>query len=389
MRPSVTPPPVSVVVPTYERRDYVRLAVDSVLAQTFADFELIVVDDGSTDGTERALRDLDPRLRYERQENRGPAAARNAGLALARGEIVAFLDSDNRWLPEHLAVVTELLARFPEAVLATTCPGFAARGRAPVSRAELVDVLPRLLLVNRVGWTSGAAIRSEALRRVGGYDERLPVFEDTDLWIRLATTGPFCLLRRRTIVHQTTRGGLKQRGVRAGLYPEAMRISHATARELLRSSGRPDAADLAARLDGKELLVSALAAFARRDEGSGRRLLAEACSRLPALSHEPEVVIAALQLMPVPRREAALVVEALAAAWPDRVADTPRYLSGYGAVRALGGRRLRSALRQAVRAGGWLRPRFLARTAPVSATLVRGWLHEKAARGIETGQPAA
>src|SRR5438132_3254976 len=103
------PPAVSVIVPTFQRREYVVRAVGSVLAQTYEDFELIVVDDGSTDGTGEALAGLDGRLRYLWQENRGTGAARNTGLRLARGEIVAFLDSDNRWLPHHLGIVTEVL----------------------------------------------------------------------------------------------------------------------------------------------------------------------------------------------------------------------------------------------------------------------------------------
>ena len=108
---------ISVIIPTYQRREYVARAVRSVLVQTFSDFELIVIDDGSTDGTDEALTGLDSRLRYQWQENGGPGAARNAGIALARGEIVAFLDSDNRWLPRHLAIVTDVLERHPEAVL--------------------------------------------------------------------------------------------------------------------------------------------------------------------------------------------------------------------------------------------------------------------------------
>src|SRR2546421_13038913 len=99
-------PAVSVIVPTFQRREYVVRAVGSVLAQTYEDFELIVVDDGSTDGSGVALAGLDCRLRYLWQENRGTGAARQKGLGLVRGEIVAFLASHYTWLPPHLWIVT-------------------------------------------------------------------------------------------------------------------------------------------------------------------------------------------------------------------------------------------------------------------------------------------
>src|SRR2546423_455961 len=96
-------PAVSVLVPTYQRRAAVALAVRSILAQTYRDFEVIVVDDGSTDGTEDEVAPLG--VRYLWQENRGVSAARNAGLWVARGRIIAFLDSDNMWYPDHLEYI--------------------------------------------------------------------------------------------------------------------------------------------------------------------------------------------------------------------------------------------------------------------------------------------
>ena len=95
-------PAVSVVIPTYNRRRRVERAVASVLEQTFGDFELLVVDDGSEDGTEGSLAGLDSRLRYLRQANKGPASARNTGIRNSGAPVVAFLDADNRWRPDHL-----------------------------------------------------------------------------------------------------------------------------------------------------------------------------------------------------------------------------------------------------------------------------------------------
>jgi len=108
-------PRVSVVIPTFNRARLVGLTIDSVLAQTFRDFEIIVVDDGSTDDTAALLAGFGERVRVLRQPNQGMNPARNAGLAAARGEYVALLDSDDLWEPYKLALQVELLDRFPDA----------------------------------------------------------------------------------------------------------------------------------------------------------------------------------------------------------------------------------------------------------------------------------
>jgi glycosyl transferase family 2 len=237
-------PRVSVVIPTYQRRNYVRRALASVLAQSSQDFELIVVDDGSTDGTGSAVDGLDDRIRYEWQENGGVSSARNAGIRLARGDLVAFLDSDDQWLPDHLAIVSDVLARHPEAVLCSTSPRFDAGGRQPSSRAEIADLLPLLFVENVVGAPSGLVVRRTALLEAGGFDERLPVMEGWELWLRLARLGPFALLRRRTFVFQATRGFLTERSSRSGDYQRAMDIVAASAATIAADSGRSDASDL-------------------------------------------------------------------------------------------------------------------------------------------------
>ncbi len=386
MRPGMSAT-VSVIVPTYQRRDYLLRAVASILAQTYERFELIVVDDGSTDGTDQALRDLDRRLRYHWQENRGPAAARNAGIAMARGEIVAFLDSDNRWRPHHLALLTDALARFPQAVLATSCPSFQIAGRTPAARAELVDALPSLLLRNVVGYTSCTAIRADALRAAGGFDEQLPVFEDTDLWLRLAMQGPFCMVPHRTIVHQSTRGGLKQRGVRAGRYLPAVVLSTRRAEERLRCMDRADRDDLIARARARVLLVEAVRGLSTGDHEATRRALVEACALAPELSSTPEIVLGQLRLAPVEDTEASRLINAAGRLWPAQDSDTARYLHGYGAVRTLRAGHVTEAGRQLWPARTWLDPRFLARTTPISFRLVRGWLQQRRGHGDETVPP--
>jgi len=120
---------VSVIIATYNRADYVRQAVDSVLAQSLRDFELIVVDDGSTDGTAAVLAEYGARIRVIATPNRGAARARNAGLAAATGEYVAFLDSDDLSDPERLSLQAAVLDTFPDIGLVyTECAGFDDRG---------------------------------------------------------------------------------------------------------------------------------------------------------------------------------------------------------------------------------------------------------------------
>src|SRR5262245_25465113 len=104
---------VSVIVPTFNRADTIKRGIRSVQAQTFTDWELIVVDDGSTDNTVALIEGCDPRLKLIRQENQGTAGARNAGLHASAGSYIAFLDSDDEWLPHHLELCVGFLEALP------------------------------------------------------------------------------------------------------------------------------------------------------------------------------------------------------------------------------------------------------------------------------------
>src|SRR5262245_14811896 len=113
-------PLVSVIMPTFKRADTIRRAIRSVQAQTFTDWELIVVDDGSTDNSVALIEGRDPRLKILRQENQGTAGARNAGLLASAGSYIAFLDSDDEWLPHHLELCVSFLNAFPEEQFVTS-----------------------------------------------------------------------------------------------------------------------------------------------------------------------------------------------------------------------------------------------------------------------------
>lgn len=209
-------PRVSVLMAAHDAAATIASAVDSVRAQTMPDFELLVVDDGSTDRTAEVLARIDdPRLRVLRQANAGPAAARNRALAASHGEYVACLDADDLWMPEKLAWQMAALAAAPDAAV--------AYGFADVVDADLVhaysdrrirrdgDVYADLLLSNFIFSGSNTMIRRAALDRVGGFDESMRAVEDWELHVRLARRYPFVCVPRVVLRYRLTEGSLSSR----------------------------------------------------------------------------------------------------------------------------------------------------------------------------------
>lgn len=195
-------PTVSVVIPTYNRRAYVQEAIDSVLAQTYRDFEIIVVDDGSTDGTGEALAACyGDRITYLWQENQGESVARNRAIDLARGEFIAFLDSDDVWLPEKLARQVPVLKGSPGAVLVGAEAAAIDKDGHPIERPpychgwhERPPTLESLLLHEQSFPPSLAVVRRSAVAELGGFDAHIRYGEDWELWLRLRQLGPFVFL---------------------------------------------------------------------------------------------------------------------------------------------------------------------------------------------------
>lgn len=188
---------VTVVIPTYNRANLLRRAVDSVVAQTFRDLELIIVDDGSSDGTGEAVQAFrDPRVVFLRHStNRGAPAARNTGIRHARGRYVAFLDADDEWLPRKLEVQLQLFREtdLPRLGLVTSYAFSAYEGRrkvlAPSSRRPRRGWLFEELLQRRpvIPWaTSGLLVRQEALDESTMFDESLPAAQDWDFVLRIS-----------------------------------------------------------------------------------------------------------------------------------------------------------------------------------------------------------
>ena len=182
--PPAGTPTVSVILCTYNRREVVGRAIRSVLAQTFAEFELLVIDDGSTDGTAEvvlAFAARDPRIVYERHANRGLAAARNAGLALARGEWVTFLDSDDAYAPDHLAVRIALVEAEPVDAL---FGGVRLRGDRKLRFVADVERPGHKIHLTHCHIGGTLFARRAVLAALGGFHE-IPYAEDHELMTRI------------------------------------------------------------------------------------------------------------------------------------------------------------------------------------------------------------
>jgi len=187
---------VSVVIPAYNSADYISEALDSVLAQTFRDYEVIVVNDGSPDTPrlEQALAPYQDRIRYIKQQNRGPSAARNAAILESCGKYIAFLDSDDRWLPFHLESQLRLLEKDPSVSLVyadgiVTVGGAPARTCFQINRQNRPITFEMLIQEDCTVTTSSTVASREALLKAGLFDERFRHCEDFDLWARVLLYG--------------------------------------------------------------------------------------------------------------------------------------------------------------------------------------------------------
>jgi glycosyltransferase involved in cell wall biosynthesis len=183
---------VSVVIPLYNARDVIRETVASALAQTWQDFEIIVVDDGSSDGGGDLIQNLDARLRYVRQANAGVAAARNHGIALAKGEAIALLDHDDLWLPAKLERQVAVLQQRPEVGMVVTDVAHIDRAGRPLPIPGCSynpdESFARLFVQGYVPTPSAAMIRKSVFEAVGGFDEAFGSagMDDHELWPRIA-----------------------------------------------------------------------------------------------------------------------------------------------------------------------------------------------------------
>jgi GT2 family glycosyltransferase len=212
MRPSniETNPVVSVIIPAYNAGDHIGEALQSVFAQTFDDFEVIVIDDGSTetDQLERALSPYRERVIYLIQNNQGPSCARNAGIRRARGDFIAFLDSDDVWMPEYLAEQVGLLRDTPS--LDLVYADLLNFGEGPEAGMTYMEQCPSkgavtfesLLVEDCQVPLSATVARRRALIDAGLFDQAFRWSEDYDLWLRLAHRGGRMKYQRRVLARR-------------------------------------------------------------------------------------------------------------------------------------------------------------------------------------------
>lgn len=193
-------PEVSVITPVFNRPELLVTAVRSVLAQRFANWELIIVDDGSTDETPALLARRGDALRVIRQANAGMSAARNTGIAASRGEFVAFLDSDDWWRPHKLAQQVALLDAEPDIGFCSHATELQSPEGVKVGEWDgppnAENLVARILGGHSAvaGGASSVMVRRALLERTGGFDARLRGAEDTDQWVRLAAAGRYACL---------------------------------------------------------------------------------------------------------------------------------------------------------------------------------------------------
>ncbi len=246
-------PRVSVVVPTYNSADRVTDAIKSVLAQTYTDFEIVVIDDGSTDQTEEALRQFGDRIHYFKQENHGVSAARNAGIRKSRGEYIAFLDSDDFWLPEKLAEQVPVLDADREVGLVysdwtvmsgeTVLQSSYHKNLTPASGYVFDQLIQRGFVL-----TSGVVVRRRCLDDVGDFDKSLAIAQDYDLWLRISYRWQIQLVNKCLFTKRSFDGSLSTNLTKTAV--ERIALYQKTLREL------PDITQRSRRLMKRQIAIN-------------------------------------------------------------------------------------------------------------------------------------
>jgi hypothetical protein len=197
---------VSVIIPTYNREGWISKAVSSVFDQTFRDYEVIVVDDGSEDGTLDELKVFGDKIRIiHHAENRGVSAARNTGIYSSSAPLIAFLDSDDRWFPDKLKVQVEFFDNNVEAVICQTQEVWFKGGKrvnpAKKHLKKTGDIFNKSLERCLVS-PSAVMVRRVLLEEIGVFNERFPVCEDYDLWLRILSKYPIHLIDEEHLIRE-------------------------------------------------------------------------------------------------------------------------------------------------------------------------------------------
>ena len=188
---------ISVIIPTFNRSNFLRKAIESVLSQTYREFELIVVDDGSTDNTYEVVLGFKSEIVYIKQENRGAAAARNTGIKRAKNKFLAFLDSDDCWDKEKLATQIDEMQKNPSYLVSHTQETWYRNGVLLKQKRKHKKysgyIFDKCLPLCAVGMST-VMIKKELFERVGEFDENFPCCEDYDFWLRVSVRHPFLFI---------------------------------------------------------------------------------------------------------------------------------------------------------------------------------------------------
>ena len=225
-------PLVSVIIPVYNAEQFVAQAIQSALAQTYRSYEIIVIDDGSTDKTKSALETFGDKIHCLYQENKGPSAARNAGMRIARGKYICFLDADDLWTPEKLEVQVSFMEKNDDIALVFSdhedfnedgiiLSSFLGEkqktfGLFPIKVGPIGNAFGKLVLENFIS-TPTVMFRKFCLEKVGLFDEEIRSVEDRDLWLRISAMFtiaciPKIFCKRR--VHKTNISTLREISLR-------------------------------------------------------------------------------------------------------------------------------------------------------------------------------
>lgn len=205
---------ISIIIPLYNKEHYIRATLNSVLNQTFSNFEIIIVNDGSTDNSLELVKAIkDNRIRIFTIKNQGVSYARNYGIKKATGKLIAFLDADDFWFSNHLEVLERLYSKFPEAALFCTAyqkkikntiiPSYYNTIPSAKNWMGIIDDYFLASTVNCIAWTSAVMITKEHVTKLNGFDETITMGagEDIDLWLRCALKYPIAFSNTVTAYH--------------------------------------------------------------------------------------------------------------------------------------------------------------------------------------------
>jgi glycosyltransferase involved in cell wall biosynthesis len=298
-------PAVSVIIPAYGVTQYIAGTLDSVFAQTYRDFEIIVVNDGCPDSAalEVALRPYRERIVYIRKENGGVSSARNAGIRAAGAPLIALLDGDDAWLPDFLAVQTDYLRSHPHTDIVYS--DGTIFGDTPLADRTMMELSPsrgevtfESLVLLRCSVILGSVVaRKAAILAVGCFDESLRRAEDFDLWLRAARAGARISYHRRLLCRYRQRAtGLSANGI-------AMREAGLLVLDKLERTLQLSASDQAALAVGRQVCRADVSYFRVKDAMRGRdaRMALAAVSELLRLRWRVKFVLLAFALRWTPR----------------------------------------------------------------------------------------